>query len=106
MTRSVQVAPGHVAELPFDLALGLLWYDISLTCAHEPEFLYQFAGRIETGQPGRTDPVMGRAVCRIRAAARSVRARDMRRAHGGSRQPWPGSCRPGGACDVAGVRRA
>ncbi|QIP35037.1 phosphocholine-specific phospholipase C [Komagataeibacter rhaeticus] len=59
MARSVQVAPGHVAELPFDLALGLLWYDISLTCAHEPEFLYQFAGRIETGQPGRTDPVMG-----------------------------------------------
>ena len=59
VTRSVNVAPGHTTELSFDLTQSQLWYDLSLTCPHEPELLYQLAGRIETGQPGRTDPAMG-----------------------------------------------
>lgn len=36
------------------------WYDISVTCLGYSEFEEQFAGRIETGLDGITDPLMGR----------------------------------------------
>src|SRR5690606_8892635 len=36
------------------------WYDISVTCLGYSEFEEQFAGRIETGLDGITEPLMGR----------------------------------------------
>ncbi|RFD21293.1 phospholipase C, phosphocholine-specific [Komagataeibacter melaceti] len=58
-THALQIAAGQTVEVPFDLAQSMLWYDISLTSPNEHEFLYQLAGRVETGQAGRTDPAMG-----------------------------------------------
>jgi phospholipase C len=36
------------------------WYDFSTTIAGEGQFLRRFAGRVETGKSGFSDPVMGR----------------------------------------------
>ncbi|HEX3134933.1 MAG TPA: phospholipase domain-containing protein, partial [Planctomycetota bacterium] len=36
------------------------WYDVTLTVEGAPDFARRYAGRIETGQPSRTDPLMGR----------------------------------------------
>ncbi|WP_130731879.1 phosphocholine-specific phospholipase C [Komagataeibacter xylinus] len=58
-TRAVHVAAGGSTDVAFDLTQGMLWYDLTVSSAEEPELRYQFAGRIETGQPGRTDPAMG-----------------------------------------------
>ncbi|MBV1834388.1 phosphocholine-specific phospholipase C [Novacetimonas pomaceti] len=57
--RSLQIAAGHTVEVAFDLAPTMLWYDIFLTSPDEGDFLYQLAGRIETGKAGCTDPAMG-----------------------------------------------
>ena len=36
------------------------WYDISLTVEGNDAFMQSFAGRLENGKPGKTDPLMGR----------------------------------------------
>ncbi|MBB2159219.1 phosphocholine-specific phospholipase C [Gluconacetobacter sacchari] len=59
--RTLHLAPGHGAEAAFDLAAGAMWYDVTLTSPHDPDLAYRFAGRVETGRPGRTDPAMGAA---------------------------------------------
>lgn len=69
-TQLLHVAPGHTAEAPFDLTQNMMWYDVTLTSPDESALLYQFAGRIETGQPGRTDPAMGAAIRADRTAGR------------------------------------
>ena len=56
--RTLRIAPGHAAEAPFDLSGSAMWYDVTLTSPAEPELAYQFAGRVETGRPGQTDPAM------------------------------------------------
>ncbi|NML22917.1 phospholipase C, phosphocholine-specific [Pseudoflavitalea sp. G-6-1-2] len=38
------------------------WYDISITIAQAPHFLYRLAGHVEDGKPGKTDPFMGRVI--------------------------------------------
>jgi phospholipase C len=36
------------------------WYDFSVTIAGADGFLRRFAGRVETGKSGFSDPLMGR----------------------------------------------
>ncbi|HEY5289945.1 MAG TPA: phospholipase C, phosphocholine-specific [Caulobacteraceae bacterium] len=36
------------------------WYDLSVTCGDQPDFLRRMAGHIETGSPSFSDPAIGR----------------------------------------------
>ena len=51
--------PGGHAERPFTLARSGGWYDLTVTLADEPQVLQRFAGRLENGRDGITDPAMG-----------------------------------------------
>lgn len=52
-------APGDtVISLPLHRSHG--WYDFTVTVAGAPEYVRRYAGRIETGRPSRSDPLMGR----------------------------------------------
>ncbi|MBB2205574.1 phosphocholine-specific phospholipase C [Gluconacetobacter takamatsuzukensis] len=57
--QTLRLPPGRAAEAAFNLAADAMWYDLTLTSPAEPELAYQFAGRVETGRPGITDPTMG-----------------------------------------------
>lgn len=57
--RTLHIAPGQVTKITFNLEQDAMWYDIVLTCPTEKDFFYQFAGRVETGYAGITDPFMG-----------------------------------------------
>lgn len=58
-TRTVSVAPGAQAKETWSLAASDNWYDLTVTLASEPRFLRRFAGKVETGKSGRTDPGIG-----------------------------------------------
>jgi phospholipase C len=45
-----------------DLTKSLGWYDITIRVEGANSFEKRFAGRVETGKPGHTDPYMGRVV--------------------------------------------
>lgn len=55
----VTVAAGGHATLPLDLAVSDRWYDFQVSCPELPGYGRRFAGRIETGADGVTDPAMG-----------------------------------------------
>jgi phospholipase C len=57
--RNVVVAPGAQAEHAWSLAASGCWYDFSVGVAGLPGFLRRFAGRVETGRDGISDPAMG-----------------------------------------------
>ncbi|GAN59369.1 hypothetical protein ACI01nite_17180 [Acetobacter cibinongensis] len=57
--KVIVLRPGQKTEIAFDLVPSALWYDVVLTCPDEPDFLWRFCGRVETGRPGQTDPAMG-----------------------------------------------
>lgn len=60
LTRTVHLVAGQTQAIAFDLAAHAMWYDITVSTKDEAEFLYHFAGRVETTRPGKTDTVMGR----------------------------------------------
>jgi phospholipase C len=49
-------------DLIIDLSGSHNWYDISIRIKGNAEFLYRYAGHIETGRDSRTDPFMGREI--------------------------------------------
>ena len=49
-------------ELVQNLEKSFNWYDFSVKTKDNPTFEQRFAGRVETGLMGKTDPVMGRVV--------------------------------------------
>jgi phospholipase C len=55
--RQIDVVPGPGVPLEWDVAPSGNWYDITLST--EPGFIRRFAGRIETGKDGISDPAMG-----------------------------------------------
>ncbi|MFT9257880.1 MAG: phospholipase domain-containing protein, partial [Acetobacter sp.] len=61
-SRRVTLAPGQARTVTFDLAPSANWYDVTLTAEQDSTFFCHLAGRIETGRPGLTDPVMGGVV--------------------------------------------
>ena len=58
-TRTVHVRPGTEAREHWPLAASDHWYDLLVTLAEAPRFVRHFAGKVETGRPGRTDPGIG-----------------------------------------------
>jgi len=55
--RVIDVASGADATFEWDVAASGNWYDITLST--ESGFMRRFAGRIETGKDGISDPAMG-----------------------------------------------
>jgi phospholipase C len=51
--------PGQ-GRIRLKLAHTYGWYDFSLTAKGYPQFLTRYAGRVECGRPGYSDPVMGK----------------------------------------------
>jgi phospholipase C len=47
------------ATTVLDLSKSFGWYDFSVTVEDYPEYLQRFAGKVETGKPGYSDPFMG-----------------------------------------------
>lgn len=57
--KVITLSPGQNTELTFDLTKSSMWYDIVLNSPDDADFVWHFAGRVETGRPGQTDPIMG-----------------------------------------------
>ena len=49
-----------VAEVTVELSGSSGWYDLRVRLENAPEFDHRFAGRVETGREGFTDPLMGK----------------------------------------------
>ncbi len=58
-TRSVSVAPGKTLSDLWQLSASDDWYDLAVTVDGDTRFLRRFAGKVETGRTGRTDPGIG-----------------------------------------------
>ncbi|MFC4871677.1 phosphocholine-specific phospholipase C [Negadavirga shengliensis] len=56
-TDPVSLPPGKEQSVPMDLAKSKHWYDF--TVSTQEGFSHRFAGRVETGKPGISDPAMG-----------------------------------------------
>jgi phospholipase C len=57
---TVQVPANSTVQLNWsDASNGSGWYDIQVLCTQDAQFKRRFAGRVENGQPGITDPAMG-----------------------------------------------
>ena len=63
-TVSLQAAgkKGADTTITIPLASSHNWYDVSVHLRGSYDFEKRFAGRVETGNPGKTDPFMGRVV--------------------------------------------
>jgi phospholipase C len=59
-TFDVVLGGSKTASSYIDVSKSHGWYDITLSMNNNEAFAQTFAGRIETGRPGRTDPLMGR----------------------------------------------
>lgn len=58
--RQVSLAPGQTTNLSLALDASDNWYDVSVRCEeHHAGFLRRFAGKVETGRTGKTDPGIG-----------------------------------------------
>jgi len=54
--RRYQVAPSATIEDHWSLSPTSYWFDLSVTSAEGPTFLWRSAGHIETGRPSTSDP--------------------------------------------------
>ncbi|MEU5213121.1 phosphocholine-specific phospholipase C [Streptomyces sp. NPDC020742] len=50
------VRAGATVERPIDLRAGKRWYDLTVTSDTDKTFLRRFAGHVENGEPGVSDP--------------------------------------------------
>jgi phospholipase C len=53
------IAAGSDWQQTWPLTQSAHWYDFTLTVTDLPTYARRFAGRVETGQPGSTDPALG-----------------------------------------------
>ncbi|MCJ2177821.1 phosphocholine-specific phospholipase C [Novosphingobium album (ex Hu et al. 2023)] len=58
-TSTVRVEPGKHANIPLPLAATQGWYDLTVTAKNDPAFLRRFAGKVDDGRDGLTDPGIG-----------------------------------------------
>ncbi|MFD5429002.1 phosphocholine-specific phospholipase C [Streptomyces sp. NPDC127084] len=54
--RTLTVRPGATVRHSVDLSRCRNWYDVTVTATGQPDFLRRFAGHVETGSPGLSDP--------------------------------------------------
>lgn len=59
-SRQIQLAAGSHHEELWDAARSMRWYDLSITHNLDPHYLQRFAGHIENGLAGTSDPAMAR----------------------------------------------
>jgi len=59
-SRKIEVGAQSTRNERWHLARHDNWYDLAVRAAHDPTFLRRFAGKVETGRPGRTDPAIGK----------------------------------------------
>lgn len=57
-TTSVKVTPGATVRRRFSLAASGRWYDLTVTSDADAGFLRRFAGHVENGRPGVSDPAI------------------------------------------------
>jgi len=57
-SREIAVPPANTASVPLDFAPSHGWYDLRVTALKVPSFSQRWAGRLETGREGRTDPLL------------------------------------------------
>jgi phospholipase C len=55
---SVTVRPGATVRHTVDLTASKRWYDVTVSCDADPAFLRGFAGHVENGLPGVSDPAI------------------------------------------------
>ncbi|CUW32490.1 phosphocholine-specific phospholipase C [Streptomyces reticuli] len=55
---TVTVRPGATVRHTVALAASKRWYDLTVTCDADPAFLRGFAGHVENGRPGVSDPAI------------------------------------------------
>ncbi|MFF7352300.1 phosphocholine-specific phospholipase C [Streptomyces filipinensis] len=55
---TVSVRPGATVKHTVDLTASKRWYDVTVTCDADPAFVRGFAGHVENGQPGVSDPAI------------------------------------------------
>jgi len=58
--QSFELAASGKKEIVVNLAKSYNWYDTSIKIKGNAKFEKRFAGRAETGEPGKSDPFMGR----------------------------------------------
>ncbi len=58
--HSLSVARGKAKSIPLNLKRSFHWYDFSVRVVGAAEFERRYAGRVETGKMGFSDPAMGR----------------------------------------------
>ncbi|WP_343563533.1 phospholipase C, phosphocholine-specific [Sphingobacterium sp.] len=58
--KEVQLKSGVSTTIPFDLSKQSFWYDFRISCKDYSAFQEQYAGRIEIGQGGKSDPLLSR----------------------------------------------
>lgn len=56
---AVTVHPGATVRRRIGLAASRRWYDLTVTSNADPGFLRGFAGHVENGLPGVSDPALG-----------------------------------------------
>jgi phospholipase C len=56
------LAPGGAVDVVWYVEPSGCWYDLEVTDAHDSAFRRRFAGRMETGKPGISDPLIGARV--------------------------------------------
>ncbi|MEU6283737.1 phosphocholine-specific phospholipase C [Streptomyces sp. NPDC047028] len=55
---TVTVRPGATVRRTVDLTASRRWYDLTVTCEGDPAYLRAFAGHVENGAPGVSDPAI------------------------------------------------
>lgn len=58
-TRTVKVAPGKTVSDLWRLSASDNWYCLSVTAGSKDDAFWQYAGKLENGRSGRTDPAIG-----------------------------------------------
>ncbi|MEV0910649.1 phosphocholine-specific phospholipase C [Streptomyces hokutonensis] len=58
--QTVKVRAGATVRHTFDLGASKRWYDLTVTSDGDAGFLRRFAGHVENGRPGVSDPAIGR----------------------------------------------
>jgi phospholipase C len=56
---SRKMLKGESVVIALDLSKGFHWYDFTVTLSNHPTFSKRYAGKVETGKEGVSDPAMG-----------------------------------------------